>query len=70
MAAVLAATGAAMLAGPAIGAPTTTVERTIVDREADDPSSNDYNLLDYGPGEDYTVFGGDSDFRRPAMAPC
>jgi len=70
MAAVLAATGAAMLAGPAIGAPTTTVERTIVDREADDPSSNDYNLLDYGPGEDYTVFGATRTSAAPRWLPA
>ena len=53
------------MAAPAIGAPTTTLQRTIIDREADDPSSEDYNLLDYGPGEDYTVFGADQGFRPP-----
>jgi 3',5'-cyclic AMP phosphodiesterase CpdA len=60
---LLALTTLALATTPALSAPRTTVERTIIDREADDPAAGDHNLLDPGPGEDYTVFGDDQDFR-------
>jgi metallophosphoesterase (TIGR03767 family) len=56
---------AALCSAPAWSAPTTTLERTIIDREADDRESEGHNILDYGPGEDYTVVGADPGFRPP-----
>ncbi|MGH2743341.1 MAG: hypothetical protein ACRDN8_12845, partial [Thermoleophilaceae bacterium] len=54
----LALVAAALVATPALGAPATTVERTIQDRDAD-------NLLEYAPGEPHTVFGAGPGFRPP-----
>src|SRR5918999_873523 len=54
-----------LLAAPALGTPVTTLERTIIDGEAGDRESEGHNILDWGPGEDYTVVGADSDFRPP-----
>ncbi|MGH2715139.1 MAG: hypothetical protein ACRDM7_14850 [Thermoleophilaceae bacterium] len=54
----LALVAAALVATPALGAPATTVERTIQDRDAD-------NLLEYAPGEPHTVFGARPGFRPP-----
>jgi metallophosphoesterase (TIGR03767 family) len=61
----LAAAAAALFAAPALGAPHTTLERTIFDREEGQPLSADFNLLEYGPGEDYVVIGADERFRPP-----
>src|SRR5918997_5396012 len=56
----------ALAAAPAAGAPTTTLQRTIQDCATENaPPSRCDNLLEYAPGEDYTVFGADSDFRPP-----
>jgi metallophosphoesterase (TIGR03767 family) len=52
--AVIALTGSP----PAIGAPHTTVEKTIQDTDGD-------NLLEPAPGEDYTVIGAPENFRPP-----
>ena len=45
-------------AAPLAAAPRDTTIRTIRDRDGD-------NLLEYAPGEDYTVIGADEDFRPP-----
>lgn len=56
---ILCAAGlAAALALPSSATPRTTVERTIRDRDGD-------NLLEFAPGEDYTVRNADEDFRPP-----
>jgi metallophosphoesterase (TIGR03767 family) len=49
---------AALSAPPALGAPPTTVERTIQDRDDD-------NLLEYAPGEPHLVVGAEPGFRPP-----
>jgi 3',5'-cyclic AMP phosphodiesterase CpdA len=54
-----------LLPAPAVGTPVTTLERTIIDREQSDRESEGHNILDWGPGEDYTVVGADTDFRPP-----
>jgi hypothetical protein len=46
----------ALAATPAWSAPNTTVQRTIQDTDGD-------NLLEFAPGEDYTVLGGPADYR-------
>ncbi|HEV2873718.1 MAG TPA: hypothetical protein VGW14_01100 [Thermoleophilaceae bacterium] len=55
---VLAVAATALTAPPALGAPPTTVDRTIQDRDAD-------NLLEYAPGERHTVIGAEPGFRPP-----
>jgi metallophosphoesterase (TIGR03767 family) len=47
-----------LLAGAALAAPKTTLEKTIQDLDGD-------NLLEYAPGEDYTVIGAPQSFRPP-----
>src|SRR5688500_6069884 len=57
---LLAATMFLLTAAPSWAVPRSTVERTIRD-------TNNDNLLEFAPGEDYTVFGADEDFRPPAQ---
>ena len=56
--AALVLAGVAVAAAPALGAPATTLDRTIQDTDGD-------NLLQYAPGEAYTVFGAAPGFRPP-----
>lgn len=53
-----ACVAALTFAGVALAAPTTTIQRTVQDLNGD-------NLLEYGPGEDYTVIGAPQSFRPP-----
>jgi 3',5'-cyclic AMP phosphodiesterase CpdA len=55
---VLALISAALFAPAALGAPETTLQRTIQDTDDD-------NLLEYAPGEPYTVVGAEPGFRPP-----
>jgi metallophosphoesterase (TIGR03767 family) len=55
---VLAVAATALTAPPALGAPATTVDRTIQDRDRD-------NLLEYAPGESHIVAGAQPGFRPP-----
>jgi metallophosphoesterase (TIGR03767 family) len=55
---LLAVVAAALAAAPALGAPATTLQRTIQDTDGD-------NLLEYAPGEPYTVVGAGQAFRPP-----